>query len=390
MPTQEITPASTSTSGQGDGTRGGATERVSRRKAAAALAATALIAGLLAWQPWDTDPDPGPSEPVTTVTGEPTMEEILAEPHKMFPRDSEFVRDITDAPLNPASEAMMTDFRKNQLAPHYGGIAAFNPYAFTASFWVAEEDTPKVTMKFNDCQGKNHTPPGLFDGPKMFVDVPVPANAQPAKGTDQQLAIYSPSEDKLWEFWIAGKDAGGEWSACWGGRMDDVSQNTRGAFTAPYGAAASGMAFVGSMVSIEEARRLEINHAIGLNVITPSNWDDFSYPANRSDGYTEEKNLIPEGSRLRLDPNVDVDSLGLTPIGAAVARAAQKYGFLITDKAGSIAVVTEGGIKASLTAPNNEDPWHEILGDTPSYRQLEGFPWDRVEVIEKDWGAPDQ
>ena len=34
------------------------------------------------------------------------------------------------------------------------------------------------------------------------------------------------------------------------------------------------------------------------------------------------------------------------------------------------------------------DPWLEILGDVPNYKQLEHFPWERMQVIREDVGAP--
>lgn len=359
---------------------------------AALVAVVCFVAiGLLVVRPWDdADETTAPTPSATTEAGEPeqpSTEEIVAAPHKMFAPDNVFTQNITEAPVARNSAAMMRKMITEEIDPHYGGTVGLNAKQFYASFWVAGADTKPVTMRFDDCQDKGETPAGLYDGEKMFVDVPIPDNAVPATGTDQQLAIWSPSQDKLWEFWVTSEDAQGNWSACWGGRIDDVSQSP-GYFSGAFGAAATGLAFVGSMVSVAEAQNLEINHAVGLNLINPANWDNFSYPAQRSDGYNTDPLAIPEGSRLRLDPTVNVDELDIGPLAKAIARAAQTYGFIVTDKAGSVAVIAEGGKRAAQGDGGTTDAWDEILGDTPVHEQLRGFPWDRVQIIEKDWGEP--
>ena len=61
-------------------------------------------------------------------------------------------------------------------------------------------------------------------------------------------------------------------------------------------------------------------------------------PAQRSDGSNRSDDAIPAGTRLRLDPSVDVADLGLSPVAAMIARAAQTYGFIVTDKSAAVAV----------------------------------------------------
>ncbi|MEB0161112.1 hypothetical protein, partial [Pseudomonas sp. AH2 (2023)] len=77
---------------------------------------------------------------------------------------------------------------------------------------------------------------------------------------------------------------------------------------------------------------------------------EFSYPAQRSDGSLRPgtPNAIAEGQRFRLDPSLDVDSLKLTPLGKMVAKAAQKYGFIVVDKGGAVGVGVESGKQIAL------------------------------------------
>jgi len=205
-----------------------------------------------------------------------------------------------------------------------------------------------------------------------------------AAGTDGQLSIYSPQTDQLWEFWIA-KKVGGTWSACWGGRLDGVS-HSQGFFPDTFGASASGLALTGGTIGIEDVRSGSIQHALALHLPNTGIWNEFSYPAQRSDGNDTSAGRVPEGTRLRLDPSIDVSKLNLTPIAAMVAKAAQTYGFIVTDRAGCTAVVAES--PAAVVAATGVDPWKALMGSTPDYAIMKGFPWASLQALPKDYGKP--
>ncbi len=92
-----------------------------------------------------------------------------------------------------------------------------------------------------------------------------------------------------------------------------------------------------------------------------------------------------EGQRFRLDPSINVDSLGLHPVATAVATAAQKYGFIVMDK-GSNAVHAENG--NAVEAATGVNPWDAMFNGTPGYQILKGFPWDKMQAIQVDYGKP--
>ncbi|WP_312722092.1 malectin domain-containing carbohydrate-binding protein [Mobilicoccus sp.] len=296
--------------------------------------------------------------------------------------DSFYHTDISKAPLAPNS-AQASAHLLAQVQNHWGGVAAFNAYRFNNSFYEVPADQKKVRVAFSDCQRKGYTPSGLFDGPKYFVDVPIPDDAVPAAGSDKQLTIYDRSADKLWDFWIAEKAASG-WKACWGGRIDNVSKN-QGIFPAPYGATASGLAMTPGVISIDEFRRGRIDHAMYLAIIEPAAWARFSWPANRTDGHSSDPNALMEGQRLRLDPTLDLSRISMTPVARMIAEAAQTYGFIVTDRAGAVAVVTESG--SAEKARTGTHPWDGLLAG-PDYKAMEGFPWGHMQVLPKDYGKP--
>jgi hypothetical protein len=74
------------------------------------------------------------------------------------------------------------------------------------------------------------------------------------------------------------------------------------------------------------------------------------------------------------------------PVGKAIARAAQTYGFVVWDKAGAITLRAEN--PKSLTARKLPDPFGTIFDGTPQYAILEGFPWDRLQFLPMDYGKP--
>lgn len=293
-----------------------------------------------------------------------------------------YYQKVTNAPLARNSAAASANLAK-QVATW--GSAAFNSHQYNASYYRVGPNQRKVRVAFNDCQRKRYTPPGLFTGRKQFLDVPVPPNAVPAAGTDAEMTIFDPAADKLWEFWQMRRNARtGQWSACWGGRLDNVSTST-GTFEAPYGVSASGLVMAAGMITQEEIRRGRIDHAMYLGIMAPARFDRISWPANRSDGNSADPDALMIGQRLRLDPSIDVSTLDLTPVGRTVAKAAQEYGFIVSDSAGAVGVVTEAG--SPQVAAKRPNPWDRLLAG-PSYGALEGFPWQHVQVIAKDYGKP--
>lgn len=261
----------------------------------------------------------------------------------------------------------------NYVTSLYNGVAAFNVDSYNTTFYSVAASTPKTNVGFTDCQNKGSEPSGLV---AEFAQVPIPSTAVPANGTDAEMTIYSASTDQLWEFWVASHDSGG-WHACWGGRIDHVSSSP-GYFSGGFGATATGLPVAGGMVSIADVKAGVINHALSLEIPGAASWNDISYPAQRSDG--DGASAIPEGTRFRLNPSVNVNSLNLTPLGKMIAKAAQTYGFIVTDQAGAVAVQAQSAAGAS------SDPWPAAMAGVPSYQILANFPWGQLQALPKNWG----
>ena len=290
---------------------------------------------------------------------------------------------VSTAPLNPNSAALVSNLAQ-QVAVRYSGVAAFNVNSYGTSVYTVSADQPRIDVAWDNCQGKTYTPTGLLGPGGQFTAVPIPDEAVPATGTDGELTVYSPGSDQLWEFWRA-KRVNGQWQACWGGRIDHVS-SSYGYFLGGFGAAATGLSFSAGAIGIKEAQAGVINHAIALQVVDAQNWKSFSWPAQRSDGQSTAANAIPEGLRFRLDPTLNVDALSLTPLAKMIAKAAQKYGFIVTDKGGAVAVTAESA--SAVVADTGVNPWPALMQSKPSYTIMANFPWNKLQALPVNYGKP--
>jgi hypothetical protein len=287
--------------------------------------------------------------------------------------------DVRSAPLDGISPALVANLA-GQVSSRYGGVAAFNVRVHSSSVFTVRPDQARTTLKWDDCQHKGYLPPGLLGPGGHFVDVPVPPEAVPGPGSDAVMTIHQPSSDTLWDFWRVNRQADG-WHACWGGRIDKVSQSG-GWFPGAFGASASGLALAGGAIGIREAQAGSIGHAVGLAI--PDVGSRHRWPAQRTDGTDARPNAVPEGTRFRLDPALDVASLQLHPLAAMVARAAQQYGLVVTDRSGAVSVAVESG--AATQAVTGVDPWAALMAGTPEYLVMRNFPWNRLQALPQDYG----
>jgi hypothetical protein len=286
-----------------------------------------------------------------------------------------------NARLSPDNENYKREFQR-QLR-YYNGNVGINTSAYSSPIYIVRAGTPTVRFVPWDCQHADYIDKKLAD---QWAAVPMPTYAEPADGTDAEMTLYQPATDTMWEFWRA-RDVGGQWQACWGGRMRHVSASD-GIWAPHYGVTATGLPFAGGELSVAELQRGVINHVIGIALVDTEKWNVYSWPANRSDGYNPRNlpNRIPEGLRFRLDPDVDVNALPLHPIAKMIAKAAQKYGFVVWDKAGGISIRAENPKRFTLLGQQN--PYIVLWNGTPTYRILAGFPWDRLQFLPMNYGKP--
>ena len=310
---------------------------------------------------------------------------LLAQP---LPTDAIFAPDSfwytpipVDAPKHANSAGFVVDFLR-QKATYYGTVG-INTFKYASPVYVVDNHVPKVKVTQWDCQHKGRLDVSLAE---QWAEVPIPSYAKQADASDAEMTVYQPDADTLWEFWKARK-VDGQWQACWGGRMKNASKSD-GVFNTYYGTTATSLPFIGGQITAEELQRGEIKHAMGLSLVQTENAKVVSWPAHRSDGLNPDNapNRIPEGLRFRLDPAVNVDALKMHPVGKIIAKAAQKYGFVVWDKAGGITLRAQNPY--SYTTVGKPNPYEALYVGAPGYKILENFPWERLQFMPVDYGKP--
>jgi CubicO group peptidase (beta-lactamase class C family) len=298
-----------------------------------------------------------------------------------FRQDSFWYQAIpSDAPSHPQSASLLREFC-SQL--RVGDGASINTVSYASPVYVAAEDTPTTTVQVIPSSEINASPAQYASLQDQFTDVPIPTFARPACGTDSEMTIYQPSADRLWEFWRATNN-GGEWRAYWGGRMDCVSESD-GIWPTPFGATATGLPFVGGQITLDELERGEINHVMGIALVETAQ-DTLSWPAYRGDGIgCQTGACIPEGLRFRLDPDLDVESLPIHPIARIIANAAQRFGFVVWDKAANISLRAQN---PKSYPPYDANPYTQLFQPADESSVLADFPWNSLHFLPMDFGRP--
>jgi hypothetical protein len=219
-----------------------------------------------------------------------------------------------------------------------------------------------------------------------FEQVPLPPGAQPSGGTDGHLVVWQPSSDRLWEFWRLVRTPAGP-QASWGGAMQDVSSNP-GAYGPEawpraeswWGASASSLPIAGGLITIEDLRLGEINHALSL-ALPEVRAGVYASPAKRDDGKSANPLALPEGAHLRLDPDLDIAALHLPRTTRLIAEAAQRYGFFVRDGSSVVQLFAQDPITASRNPYAGPGGYFE--GKYPD-QLLASFPWGSLQLLKME------
>jgi hypothetical protein len=273
----------------------------------------------------------------------------------------------SQAPLDPDSQAYVNELVRQ--------VTTYGPWMNTTSYSVpvyvvpGSEPVQHVTL---DTWGP--------DLQQAFDAVPIPAGAKAAAGSDEHMVVWQPSTNTMWEFWQMHQESDG-WHAQWGGEMDDVSTDP-GYFshtgqTTNWGATATGLPLLGGLVTEADLQRGYINHALAISLVETAR-GCWSWPAQRGDGSNSTPGItpIPEGTRFRLDPTLNIASLNLPPIDRMLAQAAQTYGIVVRDQAGSVAFYGQDPV----SLPSN--PWPAAFGNQYPNQVLALFPWSHLEALQ--------
>ena len=289
-----------------------------------------------------------------------------------------------DAPLDPSSTAIVGAFDEEIATAEKTNIGppGINTTRYSVPVYTVTGDQPTVEVTLVDPSRA----PGGAALQAAWDAVPLPADAQPAGGTDKQLVVWQPSTDTLWEFWCLEHTSTG-WQAAWGGAIEKASSNS-GAYssdawsgaTTLWGASATSLSIAGGLITLEDLEKGQINHALAMALPTPRA-AVYASPAQRTDGRSTEPLSLPEGAHLRLDPNLDLASLHLPRLTLMIAEAAQRYGIVIRDTAGGITFYAQD------PTPIGTEPYagaHGYYEGKSAAQLLASFPWSHLQLLKME------
>lgn len=170
------------------------------------------------------------------------------------------------------------------------------------------------------------------------VTVPYLSSYAPSPDADSHLAIVDQSTGCLYEFQ--------SFSASRGTAIAHASYHAytgSGGHTSGPAHAGGEFSYVAGMITPADVRAGVIAHA--LRVAIPRTSGRFVYPGTRSDG--TDSSGMPQGSRLRLNPSLNIDALGLTPFQKMVAVALRDYGAYIADTSDAFSIYAQSTIDGS-------------------------------------------
>ena len=264
----------------------------------------------------------------------------------------------------PIPPGAAIDVRSGQLVRSVVEAAASKGFVlavrrFTVPVYEASRDTPRRNVRL--------TAP--WAPRRVLRSVPIPSSARPDPGSDGHLSIVDRETGCEYDFWQARRGPRGGWSASWGTR----AALGAGVLAGGLSARASGFSLQAGLITPAELRRGEIDHALVFHY-PYTRAGGFVPPATQSDGRSRRPDALPEGARLQLDPALDLDELELEPYERTIARALQRYGMLLGDTGGAVAVF------AAHPQGYGEDAYAGLLPDE-DFAPLGGIPLDRLRVL---------
>ena len=278
------------------------------------------------------------------------------------------------------------------------GMAAkgtnLNVWSFTAEPIIVPANQPLVPVTFTGSAGNSQLAAVLKLG------VPIPPGTKPTADSDASLCIWQPDyqsprlswpcQGRYFGLWKVAVDASGNYSAQFGGRMNNVNNDTGGHFVtwtasgedpagyatdpdstytmAGWGETASSLPLMPSVLSLADVKANHVNHALGL--LTPDSLvGKHVWPAQRSDGGMPASNVM-EGQRLRFPAGYQIPA-GLHPLAQLIVQGVRDYGCVILDKTDA-----DCAFRAAPSVGSKG-----FLGSSPDYNILNGFPWADLQLL---------
>jgi hypothetical protein len=237
-----------------------------------------------------------------------------------FGPDSPWTKDISNAPVDPNSDAIITFMGAGRgIHPDFGsglyeGASIGIPYTVV--------DGTQGLVPINYTAYASESDPGPM--PIPLTSKIIEGYPSLATSGDRHVLVLDKSNCFLYELFASTQETTG-WTAAGGAVWDLLNVERR-----PYewtSADAAGMAIFPGLVRYDEIAAGAINHAIRVTVAYSR--EAFIPPASHWAPRSNDPIAPPMGMRLRLKASFDVS--GFSPTNQMILNAMKKYGLIVAD-----------------------------------------------------------
>jgi hypothetical protein len=233
-----------------------------------------------------------------------------------FPGDNLWNKDISSAPVDPNSNAIITFIGGTTgMHPDFGA-GQFQGSTIGIPYFIVGASQPPVTVTFN--QFGSESDPG-----PMPIPVTAPIEGFPNPG-DQHVLVLDNSNCFLYELY-ASAVSGNSWTAGSAAIWDLLSDEQR-----PYtwtSADAAGLPIFPGLVRYDEVSAGQVQHAFRFTLQNSS--AAFIPPASHWASTSGNPSAAPMGMRMRLKASFDVS--GFSATNQVILNALKKYGMIMAD-----------------------------------------------------------
>jgi hypothetical protein len=231
-----------------------------------------------------------------------------------FPADNEWNRDISKAPVDPNSDALIASLG--------AGIGGLHPSfgsgygePFGVPYVVVAGNQRKVTVNF--------TGDGAQSDPGPY---PIPADA-PVEGDERHVLVIDRDNQRLYELGYAFMQPDGSWNAATGAIFDLTSNNVRpGGQPGWISADLAGLPVFPGLVRYDEVASGVIRHA--LRFTASKTRQAYVPPATHWASTDTNPNLPPMGMRVRLKASYVIPD-SFDPSTRTILQALKTYGMIV-------------------------------------------------------------
>lgn len=242
---------------------------------------------------------------------------------------------------------------------------------------MINDSTPRYDIVFSNV-------PAWGSDPFAAYTVPIPLGTAIPPGSDGHLVVIDRDNDRVFGLWQATYDSGSDtWSASWGGM---APLHTTGIDTAGSATATGFSRLAGVVGAAEFTAAVSANTGLSHALFVTSNItsSSFVYPAIKSDGTNTGgvATPIPQGTRLYLDPSVDIDAIsGITDGEKVIAKTLQTYGAYIGDKSDNVGAAVIG-IMFEYTGGSSPGAQYAAAGLAWDYYDMIHIPWSSLRFLQ--------